>query len=137
MYRFKGVIHMIVFILIVFISFEGQSYNPFTTAHLNQLPYEADVAMKENNPLYEEIIHKAKNYEQEPENAYIDKVWKKTPGRNGIKVDVDASYEQMNKNGVFDTSLFVYEQIPQRLLSKTCRQRLYTAGILKKIWLVC
>src|SRR5699024_11490165 len=50
-------------------------------------------------------------YNETPEDAYIDRVWKKTPGRNGLKVNIDKSYEKMKKNKVFNESQLVVEQI--------------------------
>lgn len=52
----------------------------------------------------------AENYYEEPEDAYIDRIWKKTPGRNGRKVNVEKSYEKMKQIGIFDESLLVYDQ---------------------------
>lgn len=53
----------------------------------------------------------AENYYEEPEDAYIDRIWKKTPGRNGRQVNVDKSYEKMKQIGIFDESLLVYDQL--------------------------
>lgn len=62
-----------------------------------------------------EIEEKSKEFEQPPVDAYIDDVWKKTPGRNGIKVNIDKSYEKMKDKGVFDESLLVYKEIPPKV----------------------
>src|SRR5699024_12295060 len=70
-----------------------------------------DVA-KVDNELYQEIKKKSDTYNEESQEAYIDRDWKKTPGRNGLKVNVEESYEQMKKKGTFDESLLVYEEIP-------------------------
>src|SRR5699024_12797088 len=67
-----------------------------------------------NNHLYKEIQQKKDEYAEAPENVVRDKVWKKTPGRNGIKVDVEESYEQMKEDGGFDESLLVVEEMPQQ-----------------------
>src|SRR5699024_2747599 len=48
-------------------------------------------------------------------NAYIDEVWKKTPGRNGIKVNVEQSYEKMKEMKVFDETKLVYDEVAPNL----------------------
>lgn len=65
--------------------------------------------------LYEEIKAKAKRYEIPPRNAVVDPVWKATPGYNGLKVNVKASYENMKQEGVFDEKKLVYEQVPPKI----------------------
>ncbi|WP_173916465.1 polysaccharide deacetylase family protein [Halobacillus sp. Marseille-Q1614] len=61
--------------------------------------------------LYEEIKEKQKGYEFPPENARIDKVWKKIPGLNGRKVNLEKSYENMKKSNTFDEKKLVYDQV--------------------------
>src|SRR5690625_6869351 len=68
-------------------------------------------AFQTKDTLLEEIKANVEKYEEPPQDAYIDRVWKKTPGRNGIQVDVDKSYEKMKKSKVFNESLLVFEQI--------------------------
>src|SRR5699024_3344429 len=47
------------------------------------------------------------------------RVWKKTPGRNGITINVSESYEKMKKESRYDSSLLVYEQIkPKTMLEE-------------------
>jgi len=65
-----------------------------------------------NNALYQEIQNRAKEYEIAPTDAKIDKVWKAMPGYNGLKVDIQASYEKMKKDGVFNPKKLVMKQIP-------------------------
>ncbi|MCZ0755413.1 polysaccharide deacetylase family protein [Anoxybacillus sp. J5B_2022] len=67
---------------------------------------------KLNDNLYTEIQEKAKQYEIPPQNAVIDRVWKAIPGYNGLKVNIEASYRNMKKGGVFDERKLVYEQVP-------------------------
>jgi len=69
-------------------------------------------AAKRENPLYKEIESRSEELSEEPQDAYIDNVWKKTPGRNGLKVDINESYDKMKEEGVFDPSLIVYKEIP-------------------------
>ncbi|MFD1018233.1 polysaccharide deacetylase family protein [Thalassobacillus hwangdonensis] len=66
----------------------------------------------ESTSLYKEIESKSKEMNEAPENAYIDQVWKKTPGLDGRKVDIKKSYEKMKKNGIFDKKLLVYDTVP-------------------------
>lgn len=46
-----------------------------------------------------------------PQDAYIDRVWKKTAGRNGLEVNIEKSYEKMKETGIFDESKLVFDQI--------------------------
>jgi len=78
------------------------------TANLREKSSEAS---KWKDPLYIEIQQKAKQYEIPPQNAVIDRVWKAIPGYNGLKVNVEASYRNMKKGGVFDAQKLVYEQV--------------------------
>src|SRR5699024_3044764 len=65
--------------------------------------------------LMDEIKSQLKKYEEEPQDAYIDRVWKKTPGRNGLRVLVKQSYEKMKKNNIFDEDLLVYEEVAPKV----------------------
>ncbi len=62
-----------------------------------------------------EIQTKAKRYEIPPQDAVIDRVWKAIPGYNGLKVNVEASYQNMKKDGTFDKRKLVYEQISPKV----------------------
>jgi peptidoglycan-N-acetylglucosamine deacetylase len=48
----------------------------------------------------------------EPIDAKVDRVWRAIPGYNGLGVNIEASYKEMENNGVFDESKVVYEEIP-------------------------
>lgn len=109
MYR-KQLIHVIVFVIIVAISFQN-SYNPFETNDVTTFSNEVQQVSKKEDALYREIQTKSTQFAKDPQNAVIDRVWKKTPGRNGLKVNVDKSYEQMKKKGTFDKTLLVYDEI--------------------------
>lgn len=74
--------------------------------------YQKVSVTQDQSTLLEVIKEKSKNYEEPPQDAKIDKVWKKIPGRNGIKVNIDKSYENMKDSGKFDETLLVYDQIP-------------------------
>lgn len=111
MYRYRSVIHICVFVFIVLIAFNDE-YNPFV---MNEAETFSDAVIKTEDPLYEEIKSKRSKFSKPPINAYIDKVWKKTPGLNGVRVDVNKSYQQMKESGEFDKTLLVYEQIPPKI----------------------
>ena len=65
-----------------------------------------------NQPaLLEEIKQEAPNYNEEAEDAYIDNVWKKTPGRNGRKVNIQKSYKNMKESEQFDKEKLVFDEI--------------------------
>ncbi|SFA76842.1 probable sporulation protein, polysaccharide deacetylase family [Lentibacillus halodurans] len=114
MHRYRLFVHVCVFILIVAVSFD-YTYNPFESNETVTFSDAVNDVTKMEDSLYDEIRTKSENYEEAPQNAVIDKVWKKMPGRNGVKVNVDKSYEQMKKNEVFDETLLVYEQIPPEI----------------------
>lgn len=72
-------------------------------------------AAKQSDALLEEIIERADTYEIAPEDAYIDKVWKKTPGRNGKKVNIEKSYDNMKSDGKFDERKLVFDEVPPQI----------------------
>jgi len=105
MVRYKKYINLIVFVIIV-----GLSYN---VAHysFSKLPGNTSVqVLQQEDDLYQEIQQKSSSYSVPPENAYIDRVWKKTPGRNGLEVNIEKSYEKMKEEGSFSKELLVYDQ---------------------------
>ncbi|XJZ28545.1 polysaccharide deacetylase family protein [Bacillota bacterium Lsc_1132] len=74
-------------------------------------------AAKQANHLYQEIVKKAPGYEIQPSDAKIDSVWKAIPGYNGLKVNIEASYQNMKKGGKFNEKKLVFQQIePKRHL---------------------
>ncbi len=68
--------------------------------------------------LYEEIQEKKEGFEYPPQDARVDKVWKKIPGLNGKKVNVEKSYENMKKANKFDEAKLVFEQIEPKVKLK-------------------
>ncbi|UJL47974.1 polysaccharide deacetylase family protein [Virgibacillus sp. NKC19-16] len=109
MYRYKRAVNFCIFILIVVLAFNPDN-NPFFIAEVSTFE-----VVKTEDALYQEIQEKGSDYSLPPQNAYIDSVWNKTPGRNGVEVNIDASYEKMKKEGTFDESLLVYEQTPPEI----------------------
>src|SRR5690625_2391701 len=84
-------------------------------------PRETTVDAQKSTQSKAEIIKKIEQqipslYEG-PQEPYIDRVWKKTPGRNGRQVNVKKSYEKMKKVKQYDESLIVYDIIkPKKTL---------------------
>ncbi|MDE8563167.1 polysaccharide deacetylase family protein [Anoxybacillus rupiensis] len=82
---------------------------------MNSLKAGSTEVAKMRDKLYMEIQTKAKRYEIPPQDAVIDRVWKAIPGYNGLKVNVEASYQNMKKDGTFDKRKLVYEQISPKV----------------------
>lgn len=105
MQTYKKYVNLLLFILIIVSAFriEPQDFQ------WNVLP----VVQLSADALYEELVEKAddEQYYEAPSEPYIDRVWKKTPGRNGRKINVEQSYEKMKETGVFDEDLLVFDQI--------------------------
>ncbi|MCK9217067.1 MAG: polysaccharide deacetylase family protein [Firmicutes bacterium] len=64
-----------------------------------------------NEELYRKISEYGSQHRIEPINANVDRVWKAIPGYNGKEVDVEASYNNMEKDGEFDEIQIVYKEI--------------------------
>ncbi|GAB3067042.1 polysaccharide deacetylase family protein [Virgibacillus ainsalahensis] len=105
MYRYKKIINLFVFIIIISVAF-NPDHNPFAVTEINMIAQTA----KSEDLLYKEIQDKSSKYSKPPQNAYIDEVWHKTPGRNGIEVNVDKSYDKMKDKNLFDETLLEFEQ---------------------------
>ena len=103
MQAYKKYVNLLIFVLIIFAAYRID-YNPF---EMDAFPVATD------DSLYREIVEKAESdeYFEAPEDAYIDRVWKKTPGRNGRKINVERSYHKMKSVGKFDEDLLVFDQI--------------------------
>lgn len=110
MHRYLRFVHIVVFFIIIGLSF-NTSYNPFIVNDGKQLSKQVAKTVKTEDRLLQEIKQKSPSFNEEPQDAYIDKVWKKTPGRNGRKVDIEASYKKMKTEGTFDESLLVFHDI--------------------------
>ncbi|WP_079480142.1 polysaccharide deacetylase family protein [Halobacillus salinus] len=75
----------------------------------------ADAPVYKADDLKRMIEEKKQEFEKEPTDATIDSVWKKTPGLNGRKVDVEASFNKMKKKGSFDSDLLVFKSVPPKV----------------------
>lgn len=109
--RYRKYVNLFVFLFIVMMAF-GTDYNPFNIETM--LPSFPAADVKEDE-LYKEIKEKSASYEEEPQDAYIDRVWKKTSGRNGRKVNIEASYAKMKDSGSFDESKLVFETVSPKV----------------------
>jgi peptidoglycan-N-acetylglucosamine deacetylase len=103
------IIAIVVFFLLgLLITFNESAVS--TYVHLIKNHYSLPAA-KQTDSLYQKISKEASKYEIKPQDATIDRVWKKIPGYNGLKVDISASYKKMKKAGKFDEKKLVFKQI--------------------------
>nr|WP_239432818.1 polysaccharide deacetylase family protein [Sporosarcina sp. ACRSL] len=65
-----------------------------------------------NEALFQKIKTYSEQHEIKPIDAKVDRVWKAIPGYNGLRINVEASYEKMKAKGKFDETLLVFEQVP-------------------------
>ncbi|WP_200411157.1 polysaccharide deacetylase family protein [Virgibacillus salexigens] len=122
MYRYRQLIHFFVFIILVGLTFD---LGTTPVANIKETP-EIMEAVKTEDVLYKEIEAKAREFEEAPQNAYIDRVWKKTPGRNGLQVNIEKSYDKMKDKGEFDKSLLVFDQVtPEKNLEELPASPIY------------
>jgi probable sporulation protein (polysaccharide deacetylase family) len=84
--------------------------NPFVDSYVATLKGNGLTVGKQEDPLYQSIVKNASTYEIPPSNAKIDRVWKAIPGYNGLTVDINASYKNMKKFGIFNEKKLIYKQ---------------------------
>lgn len=110
MYHLRNLTGVLILVAMVLLA-GNRIYKPFGKEEGTSFAQEAALleAAKED-PLLDRIKEKAKEMEEQPEDAYIDRVWKKTPGRSGISIDIPASYKLMKKRGAFDEKLLVKKE---------------------------
>lgn len=102
---------MIGLVLIAILSLAAVN-NPYTEVYIGELKGKAvQVNQQYSNGLFEEINNAAVKYEAPPQDAKVDRVWKAMPGYNGLKVDVEASYQKMKSTKQFDDRKLVFKQI--------------------------
>ncbi|WP_245830920.1 polysaccharide deacetylase family protein [Sediminibacillus massiliensis] len=105
----RWVIHLLSFLIIVRLAMPF-SINPFEYDYLEKTnPLSMEVASS-NESLRSKIQAAASEFEIAPQNAKIDRVWKKMPGRNGLTINMEKSLEKMEQNGKFDKKLLVFDQ---------------------------
>ncbi|MFD2208872.1 polysaccharide deacetylase family protein [Virgibacillus halophilus] len=112
MHHFMKYIHIIIFVFLVITTWNN-SYNPFLDDSSKQQEWMETI--KQEDPLYQEIKSRSEQYNKPPQDAYIDRVWKKTPGRNGLKVNIGKSYEEMKENQEFDENKLVFDQVKPKV----------------------
>ncbi|KMK77262.1 polysaccharide deacetylase family protein [Alkalihalobacillus pseudalcaliphilus] len=110
----KVVIHTLLCLVLVSLSFAAV-HNPFSLNYIESVKEESLLVMAEQDPLWQEISSKAPDYEMKPIDARIDRVWKAVPGYNGLKVDVESSYDKMKKLGLFDENELVFEEVSPKI----------------------
>jgi peptidoglycan-N-acetylglucosamine deacetylase len=100
---------IIIFFAIVMVN------NPLINDYVISIKKEAIPVSKIENSLKNEIEIQAKNYETPSSDARIDKVWKAMPGYNGLAVDINASFENMKKQSIFDEKKLIFKQIEPKV----------------------
>lgn len=104
-------IQFVIFAVILVVTY-GSVQNPYTSNYIESLKNTSSTTVsKSSNELLEEIKEKASEYEEKPQDAQIHKVWKAMPGYNGLKVDVEKSYEKMSKEGKFNSDKLVFKEV--------------------------
>lgn len=89
--------------------------NPWSEQYVAYLRAESISVGNQKDLLYEEIEKVAENYRIPASDARIDRVWKATPGYNGLEVDIKASYKKMKVKNVFNEGMLVYQQVPPKV----------------------
>ncbi|MFP7494036.1 polysaccharide deacetylase family protein [Terribacillus saccharophilus] len=122
------IIHLVVFVTLIFLLIDSD-HIPFRASSADHHPVFSDIAVRaDEEELRQEIEAVRKEVEQPAENARIDKIWKKIPGKAGIKVNVEASLEKMKKVGTFDRELLVVEEVePEITLDELQPSPIYRA----------
>jgi len=106
----KKLIPLIGFLLLAFVIVN----NPLSNTYVSSLQSQS-IVVSANNEMYQAIKENARKFEKEPVDAKVDPVWKATPGLNGLKVDIEASYKKMKKDGKYDEKKLVFKQIPPKV----------------------
>ncbi|MCY7818745.1 polysaccharide deacetylase family protein [Bacillus inaquosorum] len=107
---YKKFVPFAVFLFLFFVSFEMMK-NPYALDYIGAMKKDTVTVTASKDPLYEELLQKAPEYEVKPQDARIDKVWKSIPGYNGLKVNIEKSYKKMKKHGEFRENDLVYSQV--------------------------
>lgn len=109
MKKYKSIIHLfaVFFVLLFVIKINNNLF------YLSEFEFGIDMMQvtKTSDPLYKEIEEKSSSYNESPQDAIIDRVWKKTPGRNGLKVNIKKSYKNMKKDNAFNEDLLIVDEV--------------------------
>ncbi|MDC3416353.1 polysaccharide deacetylase family protein [Aquibacillus salsiterrae] len=116
----QWILTCITFFILLGVSYDylTKNYTYGSNLEVNQIPVSSQPVVQKQDELLREIQAKRKQYEEDPEDAKIDKVWKKMPGRNGLQVNVEKSYQNMKEAGKFNKDLLVYDQIEPEVTLK-------------------
>lgn len=106
----KKYVHFLVFFLFAYLSWHAYD-NPYTESYIEAIETVPVTSSQEEKELMNKIKEIGAQYEEEPEDAVIDKVWKKVPGYNGLKLDVNKSYNQMKEKRKFDKNLLSLREV--------------------------
>lgn len=106
----KTILQWVTFAFLFFITF-GTLDNPFLSQHLQPSDTETVAFMDENDPLYSKIEQAAPELNEPAIDATIHRVWKGIPGLNGLKVDIEASYRKMKKEGEFSKEKLIFKEV--------------------------
>ncbi|MFB0635990.1 polysaccharide deacetylase family protein [Bacillus rugosus] len=115
---YKKFVPFAVFLFLFFVSFEMMK-NPHALDYIGAMKKDTVTVTASKDPLYEELLQKAPEYEVKPQDARIDKVWKSIPGYNGLKVNIEQSYKKMKKHGEFRENDLVYSQVKPKVHLKS------------------
>ncbi len=90
--------------------------SPFMNQYVKSIPNGmVAYVTNTNDELYQQIEQAAERYNQEPVDAAIDRVWKKTPGYNGTRIDIEKSYQKMKPKGKFQENQLVFREISPKV----------------------
>ncbi|MFC7392596.1 polysaccharide deacetylase family protein [Scopulibacillus cellulosilyticus] len=110
--------HFIVFVCLLMLTFNTIMRNPYMNVFFSSesIPAAAPVISTKNvdQPLIKKIEAFAKTHEIKPVDAAVDRVWKATPGYNGLAVDINASYQKMKAKHKFNKDDVVYKEVPPK-----------------------
>src|SRR5690625_4094346 len=84
---------------------------PKETKEPREITVDAQKSTQTKAEIIKKIEQQIPSLYEGPQEPYIDRVWNKTPGRDGRQVNVKKSYEKMKKVKQYDESLIVYDTI--------------------------
>lgn len=99
-------LYLLVFTLILTLA----NSTPIET-YIRSLKLESVQVSSEKDPFKQEIKDLAKQIDQEPINAMIDRVWQAIPGYNGLQVDQEKSYHLSKQLGHVSLKSFSIQEI--------------------------
>jgi probable sporulation protein (polysaccharide deacetylase family) len=120
-----------IFIFILCALFLLMHSSPITT-YTEVLSRQVAMADRSKDPLYQEILKKAREIEEAPVEPRVDRIWKLIPGYSGLRLDVEATYKNADrKNGKYQPILT--EIPPRKSLWEFTPQPIYRGNPKKKM----